>query len=55
MAPVTYQEAEIAVPEWLPTRVGSLTETVKPDALREPPEGRCQVGIRLNPHMLRHW
>ena len=53
---VKYQEAEIVVPEWLPKRVGSLTETVKPDAVRESlRRGGAKVGIRLDPHMLHHW
>ena len=56
IAPVKTTEAEIVVPRWLSERVASLTETVKPDAVRGSlRRSGTKVGIRLNPHMLRHW
>ena len=43
-------------PQWLSERIAALTETVKPDAVRESlRRGGVGVGIGLNPHMLRHW
>ena len=56
IAPVKANEARIVVPLWLSERIGSVTETAKPDAVRESlRRGGAKVGIRPNPHMLRHW
>ncbi|WP_051247126.1 tyrosine-type recombinase/integrase [Nocardioides halotolerans] len=54
--PVKTGEADVVIPHWLTNVVLSLTATAKPDAVRESLRRAGQkVGIRLNPHMLRHW
>lgn len=56
VGPVKTSVGSVTLPPWLCERVEELTETVKPDSVRESlwRAGR-KVGIRLNPHMLRHW
>lgn len=49
-------EAAIVIPRWLAERVESVTETAKPDGVRESlRRAGSRVGIALNPHQLRHW
>lgn len=49
-------EADIVIPSWLSERILTITDTAKPDGVRESitRAGR-RVGIQLNPHQLRHW
>jgi integrase len=56
IGPVKTTEAELVIPHWLAPRVATLTETTRPDLVRESLRraGR-KVGISLNPHLLRHW
>lgn len=56
IGPVKTSEAEVVIPHWLGPRVASLTETTRPDSVRESLRraGR-KVGIDLNPHLLRHF
>ena len=52
----TCSDSTVVIPHWLTAIVESLAETAKPDSVRESLRraGR-RVGIKLNPHMLRHW
>lgn len=56
IGPVKTWEATVVIPNWMTDVVLSLTETAKPDVVRESLRraGR-KVGISLNPHLLRHW
>ena len=55
VGPVTSNEAAVIIPHWLTGPVLSLTETAKPDCVRESLRRAGQkVGISLTPHMLRH-
>jgi integrase len=47
---------DVVIPHWLAERVLGITQTAKPDGVRESIKraGR-RVGIDLNPHQLRHW
>jgi len=48
--------AQVVIPGWLAERVQGLTETAKPDGVRESlRRAGARVGIKLNPHQLRHW
>jgi integrase len=56
VAPVKTNEADIVIPHWLTGVVASISDTAKPDAVRESfRRAGLKVGISLNPHMLRHW
>lgn len=49
-------DSTVVIPHWLTAVVGSLTDTAKPDSVRESlRRGGRRAGIALNPHMLRHW
>jgi len=49
-------ESDVVIPAWLAERVQGLTETAKPDGVRESlRRAGARVGIALNPHQLRHW
>lgn len=49
-------EGDIVIPAFLAERVALLTETAKPDGVRESlRRAGKRVGIALNPHQLRHW
>lgn len=49
-------EADIVIPMWLAERLSGVTETAKPDGVRESiRRAGSRVGIALNPHQLRHW
>lgn len=49
-------DSTIVIPHWLTTVAESLGDTAKPDSVRESlRRGGQRVGIKLNPHMLRHW
>lgn len=49
-------EADIVIPLWLAERVLDVSETAKPDGVRESlRRAGSRVGISLNPHQLRHW
>ena len=49
-------DSTVVIPHWLTGVVESLTDTAKPDGVRESlGRGGQRVGIALNPHMLRHW
>ncbi len=49
-------EATIFIPRWLAERVDGVTDTAKPDGVRESlRRAGTRVGIALNPHQLRHW
>ncbi len=56
VGPVKTGEADIYVPELLRQVIPALQDMAKPDVVRESLRraGR-KVGIKLNPHMLRHW
>lgn len=48
--------ADVVIPGWLAEQVAELTETAKPDGVRESiRRAGDRVGIKLNPHQLRHW
>lgn len=48
--------ADVVIPHWLTSVVLSIETRAKPDAVRESLRRAGQrVGIRLNPHLLRHW
>jgi integrase len=56
IAPVKTTEGAITIPYWLSERLSGVTETAKPDSVRESlRRAGIKVGIALNPHMLRHW
>lgn len=56
IGPVKTTEAEVVIPHWLAVRVLTLSETTKPDVVRESlRRAGAKVGIALTPHMLRHW
>lgn len=58
VAPVKSREADVIIPGWLADRVKELTETVKPDPVRESLRRagkKAGLPIVLNPHMLRAW
>jgi integrase len=56
VGPVKTGEADVVIPHWLTSVVLSLHETAKPDGVRESlRRAGTKVGVRLNPHMLRHW
>lgn len=56
VAPVKTYEDDIVIPTWLAERVQTLEETAKPDGVRESiRRAGSRVGIKLNPHQLRHW
>jgi integrase len=47
---------DLVIPMWLGDRVKGITETAKPDCVRESLlRAGKKAGIHLNPHMLRHW
>lgn len=49
-------EDDIVIPLWLTERLREVTETAKPDGVRESlRRAGKRVGINLNPHQLRHW
>lgn len=53
---VKTQAAEIVIPQWLAERLVDVTDTPKPDNVRESMRrAGKKVGISLNPHQLRHW
>lgn len=48
--------AEVVVPSWLVPRIESLEETVHPNGLQKSARYFSRrSGIKINPHMLRHW
>jgi len=56
IAPVKTYEDDIVIPTWLSERVSALEETAKPDGVRESiRRAGSRLGIKLNPHQLRHW
>lgn len=56
VGPVKTNEADVVIPHWLNPIVLSLEATGKPDVVRESlRRAGLRVGIRLNPHLLRHW
>lgn len=56
LGPVKASVATVVIPHWLTERVLTLTETTKPDVVRESlRRAGTKVGIKLNPHQLRHW
>ena len=56
VGPVKSNEADVVIPHWLTNILLTLTDTAKPDGVRESlRRAGLKVGIRLNPHMLRHW
>lgn len=56
LAPTKTAEAVVVVPTFLVGVIQSLSETAKPDSVRESlRRAGHKVGIDLNPHMLRHW
>lgn len=53
---VKTNEASVVIPHFLTTIVQGLSDTAKPDSVRESlRRGGKKAGIALNPHMLRHW
>lgn len=56
IGPVKTHEADVVVPRFLAERVESLEQTTKPDTVRESMRRAGEkVGIKLNPHLMRHW
>lgn len=56
VGPVKSTEGVVTIPWWLAERVATVEEMVKPDAVRESlRRAGWKLGIKLNPHMLRHW
>ena len=56
VAPVKTYEDDIVIPTWLADMTRNVTETAKPDGVRESlRRAGNRVGIKLNPHQLRHW
>jgi len=56
LAPVKTSEGEVIIPRWLGPMVDSLTDVDGPGAVRTSLYAAGQkVGIKLNPHQLRHW
>jgi integrase len=56
LGPVKTSEAEVVIPHWLTGRVETLHGTAKPDGVRESlRRAGAKVGVKLTPHMLRHW
>jgi integrase len=56
IGPVKTEVGEVVIPHWLAEMVLTLEETVKPMSVRESlRRAGVKVGVRLNPHMLRHW
>jgi len=56
VAEVKATESDVVIPGWLSERVRALEGTVTPDAVRESlRRAGARVGIKLNPHQLRHW
>lgn len=56
VGPVKTNVADVVIPHWLASVALSLDTTAKPDAVRESlRRAGAKVGIRLNPHLLRHW
>jgi integrase len=52
----TCSDATIVIPHFLTEVVTSLTDTAKPDGVRESlRRAGKKVGVKLTPHMLRHW
>lgn len=56
LGPTKSREDDVVIPQWLIPRVDALTEVVRPTSVRASIR-RCgkQLGIQLNPHLLRHW
>ena len=56
LAQVKTSESGVIAPRWLVARVTGLESTVSPGSVRESlRRAGLKVGIRLNPHQLRHW
>ncbi|ORI18613.1 tyrosine-type recombinase/integrase [Rhodococcus sp. 1168] len=56
IGPVKTGEAEVVVPFWLADLVKTITDTAQPSIVRESlRRAGSRVGIKINPHMLRHW
>lgn len=54
--PVKTAVGEVRIPPWLSERIEEITETAKPDCVRESlRRAGMKEGIHINPHMLRHW
>jgi integrase len=52
----TCSDATIVIPHFLTDVLTSLTVTAKPDGVRESlRRAGKKVGVKLTPHMLRHW
>lgn len=56
IGPTKTQPAEVTIPFWLAELVQTITDTAQPSIVRESlRRGGQRVGIKVNPHMLRHW
>lgn len=56
VGPVKTGVADVVIPHWLTSVILSLDSTAKPDAVRESlRRAGSKVGVRLNPHLMRHW
>ena len=56
LAQVKTTESGVIAPRWLVARTTGLEATVSPASVRESlRRAGLKVGIRLNPHQLRHW
>lgn len=54
--PVKSIDYDPVIPYWLAERIAGITETAKPDCVRESlRRAGLKMGIHINPHMLRHW
>lgn len=56
VGPVKCSEAVVTIPHWLSPLVETISDTAIPSQVRESLRRAGQrVGIKINPHMLRHW
>lgn len=56
IGPPKYGTASVTVPNWLQPRIAALNFTVLPTSLQETlRKASRKTGIKVNPHMLRHW
>jgi len=56
IGPVKTSADSVVIPHWLSPRISTLGDPVSPMSVRESlRRAGVKVGIRLNPHLLRHW
>lgn len=56
VGPTKTDVSDVVIPHWLTWVVMSIEDTAKPDGVRESfSRAGIKVGIKLNPHLMRHW